>query len=327
MVTPTEVFAGLGIAGIVYCVYSMVSFDGVDDRPAQLAKASTEMKKAEFEIKQGKVAQQSESLQIQQHGSSRSKRKQHRKRSSIAERKASKGDEVTQQHDENNKPEVLPEQNQARASNESESDDDREYKDEAAADDSVADMLEQDNSRKNTIRVLRIVGTAPEKQTAWQKKSAGKSSSSSAPADPPLTKKQRQNQKKYQKAKDARQAVSDEQQKKLQEFKSQKARELANQAEIKQRVAHNVWQERQASTTKTARLPSVVPSQSFVKNQATDENSGWERVPDNLGIDAQWESVPIKKGKKPQQTSLSASTSRPFITDSRFTEDVLVWDE
>ncbi|KAK9354369.1 hypothetical protein V1523DRAFT_408249 [Lipomyces doorenjongii] len=167
------------------------------------------------------------------------------------------------------------------------------------------------------VRVLRIVGSS-------DKKAIKKSKTSTESAE--LTKKQRQNKKKYEAMKETKVMQQEEQERRLREFKQQKARE----AMLEQ-------QKLEAQKIKLASLPKQVPVR-LAKQKPNLPPVPAEASKDEISPsfntlryaveDQSWESVPVRKGPKLNKNTSQSVDDVPDIPDSRFAipSNGMSWD-
>ncbi|KAK9495465.1 hypothetical protein V1508DRAFT_409887 [Lipomyces doorenjongii] len=167
------------------------------------------------------------------------------------------------------------------------------------------------------VRVLKIVGSS-------DKKAIKKSKTSTESAE--LTKKQRQNKKKYEAMKETKVMQQEEQERRLREFKQQKARE----AMLEQ-------QKLEAQKIKLASLPKQVPVR-LAKQKPNLPPVPAEASKDEISPsfntlkyaveDQSWESVPVRKGPKLNKNTSRSVDDVPDIPDSRFAipSNGMSWD-
>ncbi|KAK9374990.1 uncharacterized protein V1513DRAFT_444280 [Lipomyces chichibuensis] len=158
------------------------------------------------------------------------------------------------------------------------------------------------------VRVLRIVGSSDKKATKISK---------SLTASAELTKKQRQNKKKYEAIKETKLMQQEEQERRLREFKQQKAREaiLEQQQKLdaqKIKLASLLKQDPVMPAKQKPNLPPVPAAAS--KNEV---NPSFNTV--RYAVEEQsWESVPTRKGPKGNKNTSRSVDDVPDIPDSRF---------
>ncbi|KAK9317295.1 hypothetical protein V1522DRAFT_402895 [Lipomyces starkeyi] len=167
------------------------------------------------------------------------------------------------------------------------------------------------------VRVLRIVGASEQKAT---KKSKGSAESAE------LTKKQRQNKKKYEAMKETKLMQQEEQERRLREFKQQKAREaMLEQQKLeaqKIRLASLPKQEPVRTAKQKPNLPPV-PAEASKNEISPSFNTVKYAVEEQS-----WESVPVRKGSKQNKNTSRSVDDIPDIQDSRFAipSNAMSWD-
>ncbi|KAK9487801.1 hypothetical protein V1527DRAFT_459603 [Lipomyces starkeyi] len=183
---------------------------------------------------------------------------------------------------------------------------------------SVPSTAESARSAHGTgVRVLRIVGASEQKVT---KKSKGSAESAE------LTKKQRQNKKKYEAMKETKLMQQEEQERRLREFKQQRAREaMLEQQKLeaqKIRLARLPKQEPVRTAKQKSNLPPV-PAEASKNEISPSFNTVKYAVEEQS-----WESVPVRKGPKQNKNTSRSVDDVPDIPDSRFAipSNAMSWD-
>ncbi|KAK9243205.1 hypothetical protein V1506DRAFT_545131 [Lipomyces tetrasporus] len=186
-----------------------------------------------------------------------------------------------------------------------------------AENDQVSEPISPDYPRPahaSGVRVLKIIGSADKMATK-----KAKTPTESAE----LTKRQRQNKKKYETMKEVKAMQQEEQEQRLREFKQQKAQEAMLD---KQRL--------EAQKIRLANLPKQEPVGHAKKKPspppAPVEAKEDIRTPSfNQALDGQsWESVSSRKSTKQTRNTSRAVDDVPDITDSRFAmpANAMTWD-
>ncbi|KAK9387233.1 hypothetical protein V1515DRAFT_602242 [Lipomyces mesembrius] len=167
------------------------------------------------------------------------------------------------------------------------------------------------------VRVLRIVGSSDKKAT---KTSKGLTESAE------LTKKQRQNRKKYEVMKETKVMQQEEQERRLREFKQQKAREaMLEQQKLEARKIKIASLPKQNPVRPAKQKPNLPP---VPAEDSKNEISPPFNTLENAIEEQSWESVPVRKGPQQNKNTSRSIDEVPDIPDSRFAipSNGMSWD-
>ncbi|KAK9323086.1 hypothetical protein V1517DRAFT_321450 [Lipomyces orientalis] len=183
-----------------------------------------------------------------------------------------------------------------------------------AENDQVSEPISPDYPRPahaSGVRVLKIIGSSDKMATK-------KAKTPTEAAE--LTKRQRQNKKKYEAMKEAKAMQQEEQERRLREFKQQKARDaMVEQQRLEAQKIRLATLPKQEPVGPTKKKPSPPPAP--VEDISTPSF--------NQALDGQsWESVPSRKSTKQTRNTSRAVDDVPDIPDSRFAmpANAMSWD-